>query len=135
MRLLFVKETLAWPRSSGHDVHCFHMMHALGELGHQVALATVRLPSPEATQGLRLEQCVGLAEKGNSLPDAAPVEPNLTRSAGAFPLLLGHRSGTDPQRGPAGTLLSSRRGGRGRAERAAVPRRGGRPGPCLVCRR
>ena len=94
MRLLFVKESLAWPRSSGHDVHCFHMMHALGELGHQVALATVRLPSPEAVQGLRLEQCVSLAENGNPLANADTVEPCLTRLQERF------RSywGIDPER-------------------------------------
>ena len=33
MRLLFVKERLAWPRSSGHDVHCYHLMQALGGRG------------------------------------------------------------------------------------------------------
>jgi hypothetical protein len=39
MRLLFVKHSLAWPRSSGHDVHTFHMMKACGEMGHDVFLA------------------------------------------------------------------------------------------------
>src|SRR5438105_12751755 len=29
LRLLFVKESQNWPRSSGHDVHGFHMMKAL----------------------------------------------------------------------------------------------------------
>ena len=36
LRLLFVKECLAWPRSSGHDVHTFHMMRALASLGHSL---------------------------------------------------------------------------------------------------
>ena len=36
MRLLFVKHSLVWPRSSGHDVHTFHMMKACAELGHEV---------------------------------------------------------------------------------------------------
>jgi len=54
VRLLFVKESLAWPRSSGHDVHCYHMMRALARLGHTVALATVKEPAAEAVQGLSL---------------------------------------------------------------------------------
>ena len=54
MRLLFVKETLAWPRSSGHDVHCFYMMQALSRLGHEVALVTATAPAAEAVAGLPL---------------------------------------------------------------------------------
>ena len=53
MRLLFVKEALAWPRSSGHDVHCFHMMRALAALGHEVSLATVKPAADEALAGCR----------------------------------------------------------------------------------
>jgi glycosyltransferase involved in cell wall biosynthesis len=48
MRLLFIKESLSWPRSSGHDVHCFHLMKALTQMGHEVALGTVVAPSVEA---------------------------------------------------------------------------------------
>jgi glycosyltransferase involved in cell wall biosynthesis len=60
LRLLFVKDALAWPRASGNDVHSYHMMRALAELGHTVALATVREPAPEAICGLTLERCVTL---------------------------------------------------------------------------
>lgn len=56
MRLLFVKHSLVWPRSSGHDVHTFHMMKACADLGHQVSLATVVQPEPRATEGLVLQQ-------------------------------------------------------------------------------
>jgi glycosyltransferase involved in cell wall biosynthesis len=61
MRLLFVKETLAWPRSSGHDVHCFYMMQALTRLGHEVSLLTAAAPAPEAVAGLplALQRCFG----------------------------------------------------------------------------
>ena len=61
LRLLFVKESLAWPRSSGHDVHCFHMMRALAGLGHDVSLATVKRPADEAVAGLPLRSytCFG----------------------------------------------------------------------------
>lgn len=54
MRVLFVKPGLAWPRSSGHDVHSYHMMGALGRLGHDVSLMTVARPRPEAVAGLGL---------------------------------------------------------------------------------
>ena len=36
MRLLFVKQSLAWPRASGHDVHTYYMMKACAGLGHAV---------------------------------------------------------------------------------------------------
>jgi glycosyltransferase involved in cell wall biosynthesis len=54
MRLLFIKESLAWPRSSGHDVHCFYLMKALAQLGHEVALGTVVSPLTEALGSLPL---------------------------------------------------------------------------------
>jgi glycosyltransferase involved in cell wall biosynthesis len=62
VRLLFVKEALAWPRSSGHDVHCYHMMRALGRLGHEVALATARPVVPGAVDGLALARLDCLAD-------------------------------------------------------------------------
>lgn len=62
MRLLFVKEALAWPRSSGHDVHCYHMMRALAGRGHEVALATARRPAAEAVTGLPLARYDCLAD-------------------------------------------------------------------------
>lgn len=55
MRLLFVKDALAWPRSSGHDVHTYHMMRALAALGHRVGLLTAAAPAPEAVAGLPLD--------------------------------------------------------------------------------
>lgn len=39
-KILFVKDALAYPRVSGHDVPCFEMVRALRALGHDVALAT-----------------------------------------------------------------------------------------------
>ena len=41
VRLLFVKERLSWPRSSGHDVHTYYSMQALTQLGHTVGLVTL----------------------------------------------------------------------------------------------
>lgn len=55
LRILFVKRSLEWPRQSGHDVHLFNMMRALGELGHSVGLATFRPIAPEALQGFQPE--------------------------------------------------------------------------------
>jgi polysaccharide biosynthesis protein PslH len=69
MRFLFVKPSLAWPRSSGHDVHCYHLMQALAKRGHQLALATVTPPPDEAVAGLPLESCVAL---GDHDQDACP---------------------------------------------------------------
>lgn len=54
MRFLFFKAHLGWPRTYGHDVHSFEMMRALGEIGHDVALASESQPSPEALNGLSL---------------------------------------------------------------------------------
>jgi glycosyltransferase involved in cell wall biosynthesis len=73
LRLLFVKESLAWPRSSGHDVHCFHMMRALAGLGHEVSLATLARPADEAVAGLPLRGRFELG--GDAPPDGRPAEP------------------------------------------------------------
>jgi glycosyltransferase involved in cell wall biosynthesis len=56
MRFLFVKARLEWPRTYGHDVHCFEMMRALAALGHEIALATDVTPSAEAIAGLTLSE-------------------------------------------------------------------------------
>jgi polysaccharide biosynthesis protein PslH len=54
VRLLFVKDALAWPRSSGHDVHCYYMMRSLASMGHEVSLLTASEPALEAIAGLPL---------------------------------------------------------------------------------
>jgi glycosyltransferase involved in cell wall biosynthesis len=74
LRLLFVKDSLAWPRSSGHDVHCFHMMRALADLGHAVSLATVRPVTAQAVEGVKLQRCERLpqpaaTDNGDGLED------------------------------------------------------------------
>jgi hypothetical protein len=79
MRLLFVKESLGWPRTVGHDVHAFEMMRAMGARGHAVGLATVMRPEPKATDGLALDGLWALGvdepEAGSSgaLPDMPPM--------------------------------------------------------------
>jgi glycosyltransferase involved in cell wall biosynthesis len=54
VRLLFVKYKLAWPRSSGHDVHTYNTMRACAALGHDVSLALAKPPQSEAIDGLNL---------------------------------------------------------------------------------
>jgi polysaccharide biosynthesis protein PslH len=66
LRLLFVKESQSWPRSSGHDVHGFHMMQALAARGHAVSLATLIPPVPEALAGLTLENVFLLSRDAES---------------------------------------------------------------------
>ncbi len=51
MRILFVKERFAWPRSSGHDVHCFELMRALSQRGHQIFVASLAEPPDAALAG------------------------------------------------------------------------------------
>lgn len=72
MRLLFVKHSLAWPRSSGHDVHTFHMMKALGDLGHEISLATVVPPEPAAIEGAKLQERIRLSAPLPASPGAFP---------------------------------------------------------------
>lgn len=56
MRLLFVKERLAWPRSSGHDVHTYYSMQALARLGHMVGLVTLHPLDQQAIENSGVTQ-------------------------------------------------------------------------------
>lgn len=71
LRLLFLKERMAWPRASGHDVHTFYMMQALARRGHAVVLATIDDPAPQAIEGCGLEQhvCFATRDEHASLPE------------------------------------------------------------------
>jgi glycosyltransferase involved in cell wall biosynthesis len=75
VRLLFFKQSLAWPRASGHDVHGFHMMQACARLGAEVALATVDMPAPDALTGLPLTEHLSLDHQ----PDLDGAKPALSR--------------------------------------------------------
>jgi glycosyltransferase involved in cell wall biosynthesis len=79
MRILFVKESQSFPRSSGHDVHGFHMMQELACLGHQIGLVTALEVTPEAVNGLELV----LKARFEELPLAVPC-PNLPGLQGRF---------------------------------------------------
>jgi hypothetical protein len=68
LRLLFVKQSQSWPRSSGHDVHGFHMMQALAARGHAISLACALPPTEQALTGLKLEQVIDLRAGGGWPP-------------------------------------------------------------------
>jgi len=70
MRLLFVKPSLVFPRTSGHDVYCYFMMKGLAELGATVSLLTASPTAPEAVEGVKLEFCGQLADD----PPAHPIK-------------------------------------------------------------
>ncbi len=70
MRLLFVKTSLEWPRTTGHDVYCYHMMKALGELGAEISLATVDEVRPQAIEGVRLAHVTQLTDVAVQGPPA-----------------------------------------------------------------
>jgi polysaccharide biosynthesis protein PslH len=55
MRLLFVKNSLAWPRATGHDVYTYHTMKSCVALGHDVSLAVAKEPAARALEGLSLK--------------------------------------------------------------------------------
>jgi glycosyltransferase involved in cell wall biosynthesis len=52
VRILFYKEELTWPRTSGHDVHAYYMMRGLQREGHEIGLLTRRAPLADATSGI-----------------------------------------------------------------------------------
>jgi glycosyltransferase involved in cell wall biosynthesis len=54
MRFLFFKPDLAWPRTSGHDVHTYNMMRALSRLGMTVGLVTSSPVRDDAIAGIDL---------------------------------------------------------------------------------
>ena len=96
LRLLFVKESLAWPRSSGHDVHTYHMMRALARLGHDVGLITAAAPATEAVAGLPLAWSGVFPPRGTAAGGPEPrlnwlqekfrgywgIDPNRVRAVG-----------------------------------------------------
>jgi polysaccharide biosynthesis protein PslH len=63
MRLLFVKPSLVWPRTSGHDVYCYYMMKGLAEQGAAVSLLTAEATDPQAVSGIDLEFCGRLSDE------------------------------------------------------------------------
>jgi glycosyltransferase involved in cell wall biosynthesis len=68
MRLLFVKNSLAWPRATGHDVYTYHTMRACVALGHEVSLAVAAEPAAQAVEGLTLHAQYGLDDPQPQAP-------------------------------------------------------------------
>jgi glycosyltransferase involved in cell wall biosynthesis len=77
MRLLFVKESLSWPRTSGHDLYCYYPMRELARLGHEVSLLTAVPTVPEAVAGVPLVLRRAFSEV-NGHADGCPP-PSFTR--------------------------------------------------------
>ena len=75
MRLLFVKTALEWPRTTGHDVYCYHMMKALGELGAEISLATVDELDPRAIEGVRVSCARRLTDDAGQSPPGWRLTP------------------------------------------------------------
>src|SRR5690606_35027078 len=92
MRLLFVKARLAWPRTHGHDVHCFEMVKALAGMGHDVALATDQPPSDRAIEGLDLRARWVLEEAGAGAapPPLSYLQERYRSYWGISPGRIGH---------------------------------------------
>ena len=68
MRVLYVKPSLVFPRTSGHDVGCYYMMRAMAELGAEVSLLTAEKTSPEAVEGIALAHCRQLTKTASDRP-------------------------------------------------------------------
>ncbi len=94
MRLLFVKERMAWPRSSGHDIRTFYLPQAMARRGHAVALATIVPPLREAVAdgGFAAEYCFD--DRTLPVPTAAAFPMNLSNMQEKF---CGYW-GIDPER-------------------------------------
>lgn len=89
-RILFFKQSLVWPRASGHDVHTSSMIRALGELGHQISLATLVETRAEATAGLNLHAQRVLRDEGTA---SSGRHPRLTYWQERFRSYWGVRPG------------------------------------------
>ena len=72
MRVLYVKPSLVYPRTSGHDVYCYYMMKGMAGQGADVALLTAEPTSPAAVEGIPLVHCAQLSD------DLSAPTPKLT---------------------------------------------------------
>ena len=82
MRLLFVKEKLSWPRSSGHDVHTFYSMQALARLGRDVGWVTLHDLDAQAVEKSGVSQTWCLSSESERAIDQAGLQ--LTKSQEKF---------------------------------------------------
>jgi len=90
LRVLFAKHTLAYPRSSGHDIRTYNMMRALRQSGCDVALATVVDPSPQALDGLPLDWITTLTRPRAAEVDTASLTTFQRRFASYFGVSAAH---------------------------------------------
>jgi glycosyltransferase involved in cell wall biosynthesis len=80
VRLLFIKHSLNWPRTRGHDVLAYFLMKALAVKGHELNLLTVERPQPAALSGLPVVSTVASAVEARAGTD----EPHLGRLRDRF---------------------------------------------------
>lgn len=89
MRILFVKRKLAYPRSSGHDVHTWELMRALALLGHEVSFAALGAVDKGALEGLSLTEFRDLSgAKAGSAGDLRGLQERFRRYWGIEPALV-----------------------------------------------
>jgi glycosyltransferase involved in cell wall biosynthesis len=69
LRVVFLKQSLGWPRVSGHDVHSYNTMKALSALGHSVSLITATQPDERALEGLPISGLTVLDHAADSSGD------------------------------------------------------------------
>ncbi len=72
MRVLYVKQSLVYPRTSGHDVYCYYMMKGMAAQGADVGLLTSEPTAPAAVEGISLVHCAQLTD------DPSAPAPQLT---------------------------------------------------------
>jgi polysaccharide biosynthesis protein PslH len=65
MKVLFVKQHLAFPRVSGLDVFCYELLRGMGSLGHTVTLVTEQPVEHPSYRDLRVET-IGARAKGTT---------------------------------------------------------------------
>jgi glycosyltransferase involved in cell wall biosynthesis len=83
-RFLFVKDRLAFPRSSGHDIHTYYLMRALVAAGHEVALATIDRPADAAVAGVPLAARYTYADGNPPVPGENEHPIRLSKWQGKF---------------------------------------------------
>jgi glycosyltransferase involved in cell wall biosynthesis len=90
LRFLFAKHTLAFPRSSGHDIRTYNLMRALRHLACDVALATVEEPSTQALNGLHLNWITSLSRPTVGHVDTTRLSRLQRRFASYFGVSAAH---------------------------------------------
>lgn len=84
MKILFVKERLAWPRSSGHDVHTYYSMQAIARSGHAVGLVTLHELEQKAIEQSGVDNIYCLKTHPSTHNDQDDTRVQLTKTQERF---------------------------------------------------